>query len=136
MGCVVSTGKELALRESMGAAGIREEDIEERFILAGKKGGQKVNKTSVCVWLKHRPTGIEVKCRQERSQVLNRFLARRILAQKIESLILGKASAEERQREKIRRQKRRRSRRAQEKMLSVKKMHSRKKELRRTPPPE
>ncbi|MDD5428971.1 MAG: peptide chain release factor-like protein, partial [Candidatus Omnitrophica bacterium] len=94
-------------------------------------GGQKVNKTSACVYLKHIPTGIEVKCQQERSQALNRFFARRILADKIERLILGKESEEEKRIEKIRRQKRRRSRRAKEKMLRDKKLHSEKKALRR-----
>ena len=62
MSCSVSTGKERDLQEKMISFGIREADIDEKFILAGKKGGQKVNKTSACVWLKHRPTGIEVKC--------------------------------------------------------------------------
>ena len=87
------------------------------FILSSKKGGQKVNKTSSCVYLKHAPTGIEVKCQEERSQALNRFLARRILTDKIESLVLGRESEEEKRYEKIRRQKRKRSRRAKEKML-------------------
>ena len=95
----------------MASLGMKESDIEELFILSSKKGGQKVNKTSACVYLKHRPTGIEVKCQQERSQALNRFLARRILALKIESLVLGKEAEEEKRIEKIRRQKRRRSRR-------------------------
>ena len=123
--------KEEALKAKMASLGIKESDILELFILASKKGGQHVNKTSTCVYLKHLPTGIEVKCQQERSQALNRFLARRILADKIESLIRGKESEEEKRYEKIRRQKRRRSRRAKEKMLRDKKLHSEKKALRR-----
>jgi len=129
----VAKGKEEALKARMALFGIREADIEERFVRSSKKGGQKVNKTSSCVYLKHRPTGIEVKCQDERSQATNRFLARRILADKIESSISGKESEEEKRIEKIRRQKRRRSRRAKEKILRDKKLHSEKKMLRRPP---
>ncbi len=123
--------KEETLKAKMASLGINEADLEEKFIRAGGKGGQKVNKTSSCVYLKHKPTGIEVKYQGERSQVLNRFLARRTLVNKIESLILGKKSEERKKIEKIRRQKRRRSRRAKDKMLRDKKIHSEKKELRR-----
>jgi peptide chain release factor len=126
----MNTDKEEALQAKMSSLGIKESDIVERFILAGKKGGQKVNKTSSCVYLKHIPTGIEVKCQENRSQGLNRFFARRILVNKIESLVLGKESAEQKRYEKIRRQKRRRSRRAKDKMLRDKKLHSEKKSLR------
>jgi len=129
----LTSEKEDVLKAKMESLNIKERDIEERFIRASKKGGQKVNKTSSCVYLKHRPTGIEVKCQRERSQALNRFLARRILADKIESLVLGKKAAEQKRIEKIRRQKRRRSRRAKEKMLRYKKIRSQKKELRRPP---
>ena len=129
----VSVGKEEALKAKMASLGIKESDLRELFILSSKKGGQKVNKTSACVYLKHIPTGIEVKCQQERSQALNRFLARRILAGKIESLILGRDSEEEKRYEKIRRQKRKRSRRAKDKMLQDKKLHSEKKRLRKPP---
>ncbi len=133
MGLSVRIDKEEALKAKMASLGIREADIEELFILSSKKGGQKVNKTSSCVYLKHKPTGIEVKCQQERSQSLNRFLARRILADKIESLVLGRESEERKRHEKIRRQKRRRSRRAKEKMFRDKKLHSEKKVLRKCP---
>jgi len=129
----VTPGKEDALRQRMKSLGIKEGDIEEKFIRASKRGGQKVNKTSSCVYLKHRPTQTEVKCQIERSQALNRFLARRILADKIEARILNKKSAEEKKREKIRRQKRRRSRRAKEKMLRDKKRRSQVKRLRKPP---
>jgi len=99
----VSGEKEAALIRKMESLGIRETDIQARFILAGKKGGPKVNKTAACVYLKHRPTGIEVKCQQERSQALNRFLGRRILVGKIDTLVRGKESVEEQAREKTRR---------------------------------
>ncbi len=127
----VGIDKEEILKAKMASLGIKEADIIELFTLASKKGGQKVNKTSSCVYLKHKPTGIEVKCQENRSQALNRFIARRILAAKVEALILGRESEEEKRYEKIRRQKRRRSRRAKEKMLKDKKRHSEKKALRR-----
>ena len=79
----VSEAKNRWLQERMTLLGIREEDLEEKFIRSSGKGGQHVNKTSTCVWLKHLPTGIEVKCMAERSQSLNRFLARRELAEKL-----------------------------------------------------
>ena len=125
--------KEEALKAKMDLLGIKERDLEEKFIRSNKKGGQKVNKTSSCVYLKYKPTGIEVKCQEERSQSLNRFLARRILVNKIESLVLGKEAEIEKEIEKIRRQKRKRSKRAKEKMLRYKKMRSEKKELRKLP---
>ncbi|MBI2070770.1 MAG: peptide chain release factor-like protein [Elusimicrobia bacterium] len=75
----VSPEKETALRARMQRLGIREAEIEEHFVRSGGKGGQNVNKTATCVYLKHRPTGLEVKCQESRSQAINRFLARRIL---------------------------------------------------------
>ena len=110
--------------------GIREEDLEEKFIRSSGKGGQKVNKTSTCVYLKHIPTGVEVKCQQERYQTINRFLARRILANKIETLILKIRAEEKKRKEKIRRQKRKRSIQAKEKMLKVKRERGEKKKSR------
>lgn len=110
--------------------GIRESDIIESFVRSGGHGGQNVNKVATCVHLKHIPTGIEVKCSRERSQALNRLLARRILVNKIEEKMLGMASEERQRIEKLRRQKRKRSKRAKEKMLAGKKKHSQKKALR------
>lgn len=124
----VSGEKEKALQEQLAQLGILEQEVEERFIRSSGKGGQNVNKSSTCVYLKHLPTGIEVKCQQERSQALNRFLAWRILADKVEFLRKGRESAEQQRIEKIRRQKRKRSRRAKEKMLDDKHFHSRKKQ--------
>jgi protein subunit release factor B len=122
--------KQEALRKKMASLGIRESDILEKFIHGGGRGGQKINKAASCVYLKHVPTGIEVKCQTSRSQLLNRFLARRILAEKIESKILGQQAEEEQRIEKIRRQKRRRSRRAKLKTLADKREHSEKKRAR------
>jgi protein subunit release factor B len=126
----VSAAKEKRLEKKMDKLGISEKDIEEKFIRASGKGGQKVNKTASCVYLKHLPSGIEVKCQKERSQALNRFLARRILVNKIETIKLGKLSEEKKKIEKIRRQKRKRSKRAKEKMLDNKKKQSQKKKMR------
>lgn len=126
----VSIQKQKQLEDKLNRLGIFEKDIEEKFIRSQGKGGQKVNKTSTCVYLKHIPTGIEIKCQKERYQSINRFLARRFLADKIESIILGRQSAQQQEFEKIRRQKRKRSKRAKEKMLYNKKMHTEKKSLR------
>ena len=128
----VSSGKQKALRERMERLGISEKDIVEKFVRSRGKGGQKVNKTSTCVYLKHLPTGTEVKCQRERYQSLNRFLARRLLADKIERKILGKLREEEQRIQKIRRQKRKRSKRAQAKVLEGKRIQSQKKKLRST----
>jgi len=116
----VSPEKEQALAERMERLGLREADIVEKFIRSGGHGGQNVNKVATCVYLKHLPTGTEVKCQEERSQALNRFLARRILTDKIEAAVLGRESAEEQRIAKIRRQKRKRSKRAKDKMLADK----------------
>ena len=126
----VSSTKEHALLAKMLRLGVKESDIVESFIRSGGHGGQNVNKVATCVYLKHLPTGIEVKCSRERSQALNRFLARRILVNKIEEKMLGRASEARQRIEKIRRQKRKRSKRAKEKMLAGKKKHSQKKSFR------
>src|SRR5450755_190261 len=106
---MISSDKLAALQRRMAELGIHEGDIEESFVRSGGAGGQHVNKTSSCVQLLHRPTGLMVKCQQDRSQAINRYLARRLLMEKIETQILGKKSAERQAHEKIRRQKRRRS---------------------------
>jgi len=129
----VSEAKEKALAEKFQALNIHEEDIAETFIRSSGKGGQHVNKTSTCVYLKHLPTGIEVKCQQERSQSLNRYRARVVLAKKIEQMVKGRESEETQRIEKLRRQKRKRSKRAKEKMLADKKIVSEKKKLRGRP---
>lgn len=126
----ISFAKEKELHDRMLRLGVKESDIVESFIRSGGHGGQNVNKVATCVYLKHLPTAIEVKCSRERSQALNRFLARRILVNKIEERLLGRASQERQRIEKLRRQKRKRSKRAKDKMLADKKKHSRKKSLR------
>ena len=113
----VSNDKEAQLVERMLRLGLREEDIEERFIRGSGSGGQKINKTSSCVQLIHRGTGIEVRCQRERSQALNRFLARRELCDRVEERLLGAASKAQMEAHKIRKQKQRRSRKAKNRML-------------------
>ncbi|RFT16468.1 MAG: Class I peptide chain release factor [Candidatus Saccharicenans subterraneus] len=123
--------KEKDLLERLAKLGVKDSDLEEKFIRSQGKGGQKVNKAATCVYLKHLPTGLEVKCQRERSQALNRFLARRILVEKLEARILGKETEEQQRIEKIRRQKRKRSKKAREKMLADKKRRSLLKEMRK-----
>src|SRR5271166_4767923 len=117
MVCMIRKDKHDGLHERMAGLGIREDDLVEKFILGSGKGGQKINKTSSCVYLKHIPSGIEIKCQQERSREMNRFYARRQLCEKLEKQIEGKLSEQEQLIEKIRRQKRRRSRRSKAKSI-------------------
>ena len=127
----VQPEKESQLAARMRALGVSEADLEETFVRSGGHGGQNVNKTATCVCLRHRPTGLQVKCQTTRQQGLNRFLARRLLLDKIEELRTGAVAAERARIEKIRRQKRRRSRRAKERMLADKAHQSARKEARR-----
>lgn len=132
----ISEKKRSALKKKMHHLGIRESDIVESFIRASGRGGQKVNKTSACVHLKHVPTGIQIKCQQERSQAINRFLARQRLADKIEALTRKHATEARQRAEKIRRQKRKRSKEAKEKILKDKRKKSKIKQLRKIHPRE
>jgi len=116
----VSHEKARTLQGRMRALGIREDDLQESFVTSQGKGGQNVNKVATCVVLLHRPTGVRIKCQQERSQGLNRYLARKQLADKIEAARLGVESQQQQEFERIRRQKRRRSRRARNRMLADK----------------
>lgn len=126
----VGPEKETQLAQRMAALGVREGDLDETFVRSGGHGGQNVNKTATCVMLLHRPTGLRVKCQATRQQGLNRFLARRLLLDKIEALKKGHVDAERARTEKIRRQKRRRSRRAKNRMLDDKAHHGDKKRQR------
>jgi protein subunit release factor B len=124
-----NTAKDLEAR--MLKLGIREQDLDEHFVRSGGHGGQNVNKVSTCVVLTHRPSGIMVRCQEERFQAMNRFRARRRLVEKLEEKLLGAASERRQEIEKIRRQKRKRSRRAKQKMLGDKHHRAEIKENRR-----
>ena len=115
----ISPEKIRDLENRMKDLGIQEKDIEEKFIRAQGRGGQKVNKTSSCVYLKHIPTGIEVKCQKARIQAMNRFFARRILTNKIEELLLGGSSSNAKKIDKARKQKQKRTKRAREKVAGT-----------------
>jgi protein subunit release factor B len=128
----VSLEKESQLATRMAALGVSEAEIDESFVRSGGHGGQNVNKTSTCVMLVHRPTGVSVKCQETRQQGLNRFIARRLLLDKIEKKQKGFVAAQRAEIEKIRRQKRKRSRRAKNRMLADKSHRADKKAARRS----
>jgi protein subunit release factor B len=126
----VSPDKLAQLQQRMNALNVTEAEIEETFVRSGGAGGQKVNKSSSCVMLLHRPTGLRVKSQTTRHQAMNRFLARRLLLDKIERMQKGHVDAQRAHIEKVRRQKRKRSARAKQRMLANKARHGEKKRLR------
>ncbi len=135
-GSYVSATKRADLEKRMAELGIEVADLTEKFILGSGSGGQKLNKTASCVYLKHAPSGIEIKCQRTRSRELNRYYARRELCERVAEQVEGEKSRRQQEAEKIRRQKRRRSRRAKEKMLENKRQQSEKKERRKRIKPD
>jgi len=121
------------LLKDMSCQGICQEDIIEKFTRSSGPGGQNANKVSSCVYLKHIPTGIEIKCQRERSQLLNRYIARRLLAEKIRNLAISESKKQRQRLERIKRQERKRSRKEKLKILEAKRRRSEKKKLRRRP---
>jgi protein subunit release factor B len=128
---MISQEKWEKLQVRMDKLHIVESDLSEQFIRGSGKGGQKINKTSSCVQLRHAPSGIEIRCQKSRLQASNRFYARRQLCDRLEEKHLGIKSKRRQEQEKIRRQKRRRSRRAKNRMLDAKTKHGEKKALRK-----
>lgn len=129
----ITPEKLTALEARMTALGISDGDLLEKFVRGSGAGGQKINKTSSCVFLKHLPSGVCVKCQMDRSREMNRFLARRELCDQLEAVRDGVASAKTQAIEKIRRQKRRRSQRSKQRSIADKRLLSTKKSLRRPP---
>jgi protein subunit release factor B len=128
---MISSEKIAAQEKRMAVLEIREDDLVEKFITGSGSGGQKINKTSSCVYLKHEPTGIEIKCQRERSRELNRYLARKELCDRIDEIKNGILSKRQQEIEKIRRQKRQKSRKQKHRMVADKRQHSDKKTQRR-----
>ena len=128
----ISKEKQDALLKRMEKIGLHENDLIEKFILGSGSGGQKINKTSSCVYLKHLPTNLEIKCQEDRSREMNRYLARKKLCEQLEEIVLKEKSSRQMEIEKIRRQKRRRSRKSKEKMLEGKRNRSEIKENRQS----
>jgi len=122
-----------ALYAKMEKLGLLPDDITEKFIRGSGSGGQKINKTASCVYLKHEPSGIEVKCQAQRSREMNRFIARKELCDQYQEVVLGIQTKRQQAREKIRRQKRRRSRRSKSRMLDDKSKQGEKKQMRKKP---
>jgi protein subunit release factor B len=133
MSFTISPEKQDQLLARMAKIGLREADIEESFIRGSGSGGQKINKTSSCVQLVHRPSGIEIKCQRDRSQAMNRFHARRELCERLEERIEGARSARQQEHEKIRRTKRKRSQRSKARMLEAKRARGETKQNRARP---
>lgn len=115
----------------LAAAGVRPADVEERFVRGTGPGGQKINKTSSTVWLRHRPTGVEVRCQRERSQAANRELAWTELCEKLEARARATVDAAQQVREAERRRKRQKSHGQKVRMIEAKKHRAKIKSARR-----
>jgi len=129
----IATEKLAALEQRMAALGIAEADLLEKFVRGSGAGGQKINKTSNCVFLKHLPTGVCIKCQMDRSREMNRFLARRELCDQLDAIREGKAVAKTQAIEKMRRTNRPRSRNSKNRSVADKRKTSLKKSMRRSP---
>ena len=129
----ITADKIVALAERMSALGIREADLLEKFVRGSGAGGQKINKTSNCVFLKHLPTGVCIKCQMDRSREMNRFLAKRELCDQLDAIREGRAVAKTQAIEKMRRTNRPRSRNSKNRTVADKRQLSQKKSMRRSP---
>jgi len=132
----INSEKQTALEQRLAALGVAEADLLEKFVRGSGAGGQKINKTSNCVFLKHLPTGVCIKCQMDRSREMNRFLARRELCEQLEAIREGKAVAKTQAIEKLRRTNRPRSRNSKNRSVADKRNLSQKKLMRRGPKEE
>lgn len=121
--------------ERLAAAGARMEEVDERFVRGAGPGGQKINKTSSTVWLRHRPTGVEVRCQRERSQAANREIAWTELCEKLEARRKAVAAMAQHEQEKAFRRARQKSR-TQKKRMVASKRHRAQLKARRSRPGE
>lgn len=121
---------EASLRARFVSLGVQSNDVEEEFIRGSGAGGQKINKTSSTVRLRHRPTGVEVRCQRERNQSINRLLAWMELADRLEERRRAAASAAQAGRELARRQHRQKSRAQKTRMVAAKRHRARIKQTR------
>ncbi len=129
----ITSEKLTVLAQRLAVLGIKETDLLEKFVRGSGAGGQKINKTSNCVFLKHLPSGVCIKCQMDRSREMNRFLARRELCEQLEAIREGTAVAKTQAIEKMRRQKRPRSRNSKNRSVADKRLLSQKKSMRRAP---
>jgi protein subunit release factor B len=113
-----------AFEAKLNALGTSLADVEERFIRGSGPGGQKVNKSSSTVTLRHRPTGIEVRCQRERSQSANREIAWAELCAKIAAHRNSAAAARQEEAERDRRRSRQKSRAQKGRMIAAKRHRS------------
>lgn len=130
---MISVDKKKALERRLASLGVFEDDLIEKFIRGTGSGGQKINKTSSCVFLQHPPSSTEVKVQRERSRELNRFLAREELCDRLEKQQTLKRQAKKQASEKTRRRNRRQGRRARARNVEKKRKHGQKKQKRRPP---
>ena len=122
---------EADVRRRLASLGVSPGDITERFVRGTGPGGQKINKTASTVWLRHQPTGVEVRCQAERSQVMNRARAWAELCAKLEARREAASAAAQAEREAERRRHRQKSRGQKVRMIENKKHRARIKQARR-----
>lgn len=133
---MISKQKLEALDRRLAELKISADDLTIKAVLGSGPGGQKINKSASTIYVKHHPTGIEVKCGKERSRSLNHYRALQLLCDKIEAMIHGELSRKAKEIAKIRKQKQRRSRKVQKKLVEDKRQLSQKKQLRKSPHPD
>lgn len=130
---MISANKWSTLLQKMTGLRIEEEHLIEKFILGSGKGGQNLHKTASTVYLKHVPSGLEIKCQESRSRADNRYLARARLCEKLQAILTNEKTKKQQKLEKLRRQKKRRSRRSKQKMMDDKSQQGKLKVLRKNP---